>query len=102
MKFSKNWNNKLDNKIFSTIRKHTKEKEEYYKSKVGQMDRMELNGELHHHAKLFDVSVKKYSELSFEFLVLDTGIPSRAIMDRVFSNFGIHEQDLVIVLLYES
>ena len=100
VKFSKNWNNKLDCNVFTTIRKHTKEKEDYYQSQIGVYNNIYLGDKVHCIAKIFDIKVMTYSQLPSELLVLDTGIPSHSLIDITFSKFGIEQSDKVIVLLF--
>ena len=101
IKFSKNWNNKLNCNLFSTIRKFTEEKAIYYKDNLNRIFEVELDNEVLYNAKLFDVKVCLYNDLEFDFLVYDTGIPSLAVIDRVLSKFGVQEGNNCIVLWFE-
>ena len=86
--------------IFSTIRKYNKEKFDYYKSQLQKKCVVFLKGEPAGKVELISVRCVKYSEIPFEILAIDTGNPNRAVIDRVFSKFGIENDEKAIVLVY--
>ena len=100
IKFSHNWNNKLDNDVFSTIRRHTSEKQQYYNSLVGATCNVLLEGMYHCNATLLRVTAYNYSDVDRHILALDTGIYDVAEQDALFSQFGC--KDRVLVLLFKK
>lgn len=83
IKFSTNWNRKLDNIIFTTIRKQS-----HY---VNNGDRVAivLNDKLYKWAEVIAMSECVFSEVGQNLLMLDTGLlPDEAL--AVFKNMDIH------------
>lgn len=100
IKFCHNWNNKLNCKYFSTIRKHTEQKHQYYQNKIGHVYNVVLNGRTISTAILVGVRTSQYSNLPRELITLDTGIINYTEQDNLFKKFGIQINDNVIVLLF--
>lgn len=102
IKFSHNWNNKLDNKVFTTIRKWTKEKGEYYQSLVNREFDVLLNGKPHSKAILKKVNIQYWCTVDEHLIMLDTGM----MVDKakeLFKQFGISDESHVaIILLFEK
>jgi len=85
VKFSHNWNRKLDNGFFTTIRKpevHFK----YYSLRLNEKFDVLLNGKLYCQAMLLDSNVKSIDEITPELLVLDTGTTD---YKKLFERFGV-------------
>ena len=99
IKFSHNWNNKLNNDIFTTIRNHTPEKELHYMSQIGNRLSVELNKKKFREARLIDVDVKEYVEIDIALLRLDTGIQYIKEIEKVFIKFGMKDylSDMLIL-----
>ena len=74
IKFSHNWNNKLDNDVFTTIRNFNQGKWEYYKDAMGSEFNVALNGVFHSKADLIEVQKYNYYDIDRHILVLDTGM----------------------------
>lgn len=104
IKFSHNWNNKLSNDIFTTIRKHTESKEEYYREQLGEVFDVFLNDMmLPSQVKLVSIEVKKFNKINDNVLILDTGLRSIIDIEKVFYKFGLNTiQDKMIILLFEK
>lgn len=103
IKFSHNWNNKLNNDIFTTIRSYTQEKFIYYDSKVGEQYGIILNHKVKCNAQLFRIQVKKYIEIPQEVLVLDTGETDFISIQTIFEKFGMKDiNDKMIVLWFKK
>jgi len=107
IRFSHNWNNKLDGKIFTTIRKHDKEKANYYFDSINKVFTVMLNNKAYSIAKLRGVYVESISnfwqeenELLELLLFLDTGMMDMDKILELFKKFGV--EDKVIVLLFET
>ncbi len=66
--FSFNWNNKLQNKAFSTIRIHNPKKYQ-----IGKMYKIELKGEALGTAVIQEIRVLKADQLNNFICFLDTG-----------------------------
>jgi len=97
--FTKNWNNKLNCDIFTTIRKHTKEKERFYNKQIGQYQNVNLSKKIYCKAKLILVMITTPSKIEEPLLMLDTG--SEKPME-ILNKFGIDETDWVILLVYKK
>ena len=99
IKFSHNWNKKLTQDVFSTIRKYTPEKMEYYSEHLGDTFEIYLNGTYLCLRVLVSVDFRKFHELPLAMLLVDTGLPIDE-MAQVFKNFGIENNTQVIVLCF--
>ena len=82
IKFTHNWNNKLSCKFFTTIRKFSKEKKEYYRKYYNATFDVLLNDKKVCEAKLVDINV-------IEFHLQD-----------VFIKFGIKNETKVLLLTF--
>jgi len=103
IKFSHNWNNKLDNSVFTTIRKFTEEKYVYYDSNVNKIFDVLLNGKLKSKAKLIRIQVCPYLNIPEEVLVLDTGETNLISVQTIFEKFGLkYIQDKMITLWFKK
>lgn len=101
IKFSYNWNNKLENKAFTTIRIHNPKK--YIK---GKLFGIELNGATKGTARLKDKRTINVGQLNDFICYLDTGYNSQEtlqILERMYPNINIHSTlfDLCL-LVYEK
>jgi len=97
IKFSKNWNNKLNCEFFTTIRKFNKKKYDFYLKYYDVVFDVILKGKKICEAKLVDIEKIKLSEITPALLYIDTG--QFHPLD-VFKNFGIKSDDFVILLLF--
>ena len=101
LRFSHNWNNKLRNFTFSTIRKHSNEKHQYYASQLDQTFDVKL-GETHIvDAKLVHIARMLYRDIPFELKALDTGLLDMDEIDELFKKFGITNDTKVLLLLFK-
>lgn len=87
LKFAKNWNNKLNNDVFSTLRKKGTG------IMHGDAVAIVLADKVYKWAQVVGVSECKYSELSPVLLALDTGITDLSV-HGLFKNFGIDTDNL--------
>ena len=101
IKFSHNWNNKLNTKVFTTIRKWNRNKEEYYRSAIGEIFKVDLGGHQLPLVKLVNVDIIEYAHIPVTVLAQDVGYTSREKADQIFARFGIANFDRVIILLFE-
>lgn len=101
VKFSKNWNNKLDSDIFTTIRKDDKKKTKfhYYKQYEGKDVNIWLNGRLYRTVKLLNVELKGFYQLPYGFLCIDTGTDYPF---DIFREFGIDTYSLCVILTFKK
>jgi len=99
IKFSKNWNNKLNQEYFTTIRKFSKDKYNYYLMKMGDVFDVVLANKKIGKAKLVLLETYKFKELSHALVMVDTGMMFYEAED-VFRKFGIEDEDKVIVLTF--
>lgn len=102
VKFSHNWNNKLNNNIFTTIRKHTLDKEDYYMGLINKDVEIDLKDKLAKIAVIRDVYRYKFSEILLCVLRLDTGINDISKLFELFMKFGIKGDDEVLLIVFES
>ncbi len=103
IKFSHNWNNKLNNNIFTTIRKYTPEKYKYYLDLKSYDFDVILNGKKFKEVKLVGIEIKKFKDIPSEVLILDTGILSIIDIEKVFYKFGLNTiQDEMIILIFKN
>lgn len=89
IKFSHNWNNKLNNDIFTTIRKSTSEKQKYYNSLIGEQFEVMLKDSARGIATLLTVHEFEYRHIHPILLLLDTGIEDYYKIEKVFRKFGM-------------
>lgn len=102
IKFNKNWNNKLGNNIFTTIRKSNLEKDTFYWEGVGKTFDIILKGDMFGKAKLKTVDKRKLKECDRYLLRLDVGETSSIIAEKVFEELGIEYNDEVLILTFET
>ena len=97
--FSQNWNKKLDNDVFTTIRKAKSEK--YYSRRLGSEFAINLNSNFKTNCLLY--SCRYYSKLRdipAPLLMLDTGANTIMEAITIFRRFGISMDDEVILLTF--
>lgn len=97
IKFSTNWNGKLSNKAFTTIRMHDPKK--YV---VGKLYTIELRGKNIGRAVLKDRRVIKIDRLNDFICYLDTGYNKPQTVDilrKMYSNKNINIEDFDFLLL---
>jgi len=99
LRFSKDWNHKLQCRVFTTIRKFNLKKYTWYQSKINEVFDVEVSGIVRFQARLCSVMFKKLNEIEPYLLFLDTGEDEPF---KIFKKFGIGEEDEVIILLLDS
>jgi len=100
IKFSKNWNNKLNQKYFTTIRRYTKRKEYWYLDRENEVFDVILNGKKFCEAELILAEVKPFTSLPNGLLMADTGLPLHKAIE-LFEKMGVDTiRGLVIVLTF--
>lgn len=93
--FTRNWNGKLDNDIFTTIRK------EDYPFKTNDVGEVYVNGVFKKNVTALYVDTIPYEDLNWVTKALDTGyLPGGA--NKIFDNLGIKEGDKVKVLVLQT
>lgn len=102
IKFIHNWNCKLSNKVFTTIRKYTYKKEMYYRSVIDAKFEVILNGNKIREAVLVDVEIANINDLPFGLLATDTAITSKKDVFRLFKGFGVEKDTKVIILTFKT
>ena len=102
IKFSKNWNNKLNCDIFTTIRKSSVSKFKYYKSVLGQRFEVILKFEPFREVNLINVQELYLKEIPLHVLRLDTGIEDLAKIEEIFKEFGIGDYDKCLLLTFSK
>jgi len=97
IKFSRNWNNKLNQEYFTTIRRLTPIKAEYYLDNLHKVFDVILNGKKYCEARLLCVESIKLGDIPYGLRAVDTGSESPR---KVFYKFGIGSETDVIVLTF--
>lgn len=88
IKFSHNWNGKLELSVFTTIRGWTKEKEAYYKQSIAENFEVLLKGKKICIAELQEVEAIEFSDIPSGLIMYDTGLPYDDAY-QVFADFGL-------------
>lgn len=95
IKFSHNWNSKLNCKFFTTIRKP--DVFSYYEQRIGEIFNVILNDEILCKALLRDATLTSLNKITPELLVLDAGTVD---YKKMFERF--HVVDQCVLLLFEK
>ena len=98
VKFSFNWNRKLDCDAFTTYRDWNSRKEEHFKNLVGMKFAVLLFQKLKCYRILKKVRKTRLIDEPYELLVVDTGSSDPYGFFR--KRFGITEKDPVLCLLF--
>ncbi len=101
IKFSHNWNQKLDQKIFTTIRKYDYKKWKYYRSLKDKQFRVVLNGKTYGEAILISVQSMSFKEMPEGLLCSDTGAEVKEAY-KIFKKFGLDEYECTIILTFKK
>jgi hypothetical protein len=101
IKFSHNWNNKLDCEIFTTIRRYTEEKYIYYRENTFREFKVELKGKPKNNSELIAVERHPLIKIPMLILKLDTGIFNDTKVLELFKRFGINKKDMAILLIFK-
>lgn len=107
MKFSKNWNNKLDRENFTTIQEYRSEKWNFYRGQIGSPFMVTVAGKFHSYARLVDVKKMRMEEMSEDLLREDTGfetVEAKKILYNFTSRslWKMGEKTMYIVLYFEK
>ena len=100
VRFAHNWNNKLDGKLFTTIRPWNAEKVKYYLDNIGKTFTVILKNRTYGKARLQAVSVESISDVPGLVLSLDTGMTNQEDILKLFRKFGVDIK--VVILLFEN
>lgn len=99
--FDKNYNNKLNQNIFTTIRKG-KNYQKYLELENQEFE-IYINNKIHSRAILTKVVyIKQLKNIPLPFLYSDTGYTHNTILLELFKKFEIDTFDPVIVLCFEK
>jgi hypothetical protein len=102
IKFSHNWNNKLHNPIFTTIRKYDVLKAKYYKDLITQNFDILLQNKKIGNAKLINMEIIRFNDIPESLLHIDTGYDLVCDIIELFSKFGITENNSVLILTFKN
>lgn len=97
IRFSCNWNGKLNNRAFTTIRIHNPKK-----YTVGKTYNIELNGKPNGEAKLYEIRVLPLSHLNNFICYLDTGYSrdeTLKILQRMYKHLDLNRVSFDFCLL---
>lgn len=98
IKFSHNWNNKLNNDIFTTIRKSTPGKKDYYLDSICDTFEVSLNGKIRGEVCLIMVEEMKFKDIPITIFRLDTGLDDSRT-EELFFKFGMKSPDDKFLIL---
>jgi hypothetical protein len=103
IRFTKNWNGKLNNRVFTTIRK-CKSDDDYYGTKVGTVFNVVHNDTVIFNARLVSASKYSFARIPEELKAVDTGRSDKADWYAIFESFygKFDDADLFDVLLFEK
>lgn len=99
--FSQDWNGKLKNNIFHTIRCFDSTKLNYYTEGVGKPFTVKLTGKNNCRAILREVTLLRFGDIPENILRTDTGYYDIEKIIRIFNKFKIYRNSAVIFLLFE-
>ena len=102
IKFSHNWNNKLSNNIFTTIRGYNQQKYIYYRDKTNESFHIILKNKKVGEAFLRKVSKEVLGKIRPIILRLDKGYFNDEKILSIFQDFGVQQHDEVILLTLEK
>jgi len=98
MKFSKNWNKKLNGEFFTSIRPYA-----YYFQKVGKLEPIEMNGNLIGHAKIIRIDGPALlSAIPKTVLETDTGYSHEEaanILKKMYSGEDLEKFTFAIICM---
>jgi hypothetical protein len=97
--FSHNWNNKLDQLYFTTIRNHKNSKFDYYRDNLYNKFDVMLNSEVHTTAELIGIEVKQFLNISYGLILIDTGIENKFEQLELFQKFGMVSRESQMIIL---
>ncbi len=101
IRFSENWNNKLDKKVFTTIRNSDEKKKDYYISCLGKTFQVKLKEKDYCKAFLTMVWYGKFENIPKEIIVEDTGLSlEKSII--LFNRFKCVGNNVVILTFYKE
>jgi len=102
IKFTHNWNNKLDCFVFTTIRRSFPSKDAYYDAQIGNVFQVMVKGELHSYATLRTVYKGAFETIHEIIKALDTGVFDPEQYKWVFKGFGITDKTPVLLLVFQN
>lgn len=102
IKFSHNWNNKLNHYIFTTIRKYTEDKFSYYCHQLGHNFNVILDSKTICNAELIAIETLEFINAPRGLLHVDTGLVDSNAIYTLFRQFGINESTTIIVLTFKN
>jgi len=100
--FSENWNDKLNNKLFTTIRRYTRFRIKKLSDAKGEIVDILLDGKKYKEAILVGFDVLPFSEVPLGLLRLDIGSYDRKDIEILFGGIGIYSDTDVIVFYLRS
>lgn len=100
--FQHNWNNKLDNIIFTTIRSDKDDKYKYYYSNLNKVFSVMLDDKEYCKARLIGIESKLLDHIMIPLLMVDTGAHGRKEAMEVFQHFGLKEDSKALILVFKK
>lgn len=103
IKFSNNWNDKLDNFVFTTIGVSDARKLRYYRQSIDKVFDVFLKGKRYTQASLKIVSLYQFGAIPHILLAIDTGKINYTENVDIFKKFGLYDDNTeMIILLFEK
>jgi hypothetical protein len=102
--FIVNFNGKLNNNVFTTIRKHKGGESNYYSPKIGSNYNVMLKENVIGTAKLLSARMLRFKEIPELVLLLDTGMSDYDNAVQVFEKFygKFSHDELFYILFFEK
>ena len=101
IKFSHNWNRKLEQTIFTTIRSYNSYKYDYYMSKCEQTFDIVLNEISIGRAILVGIEKVEFADILASQLMVDTGLTNINDILELFRKFGITTDYFALILTFK-
>ena len=103
IKFCKNWNNKLDNFCFTTIRNRNDRTFKYYSDNLDKVFDVFLKGQRYTQARLISVTLYEFHNIPQIILAIDTGKVNYTENFDIFKKFGMYDHYApMMILLFEK
>jgi len=100
VKFTHNWNGKLNQGVFTTIRNYTSDKYKYYNNSVGAAFNVFLKGKGDiKQAILLKAEMVLYYDIPFGLIAVDTGITDEGKAFELFKKFGMEDERSWVIIL---
>jgi hypothetical protein len=102
IRFIHDWNGKLGNDVFTTIRAYNEPKFRFYSSQIGQRFVIEMNNDPYGYATLVDLDMQLFKDIDPFLLRIDTGLTDMDRVRETFRGFNIYDDTSCLILLFKK